>query len=237
MKKTYCISLAIVLAFSLHAQEEETIKKRKGDFYFGYSFMAPFIEYIGTIPDETFHTSSFFSPDFPFIKPDEPDNHIYFRYVFRPKELSKWSYGFGIEYLHTKPNRFDKGAGVLEGLYLGDGYTQLGLGVGVNYQFSKDIFFSSFFSTGPMVSNPDWEGKTYIPYKVLTPFLVNKYQITGWGATNTTMATIQLGKWFLLSATLALHYDKSRALRATDGTSGSFAALVHSFGLGVGAQF
>lgn len=88
-----------------------------------------------------------------------------------------------------------------------------------------------------MVSCPDWEGKTYVPYKVITPFLVNKYQVTGWGITNTTMATIQIGRWFLLTATLALHYDKSRELRATDGTSGSFSALVHSFGLGVGARF
>lgn len=112
MRKTYFIIIALLVALSLNAQEE-TVKKRNGGFSCGYTILAAFTEYISTIPDETFHTSNFFSRDFSFIKPDETDNHIYLRYLLPPKEQRKWSFGFGVEYLHTKPNRFDEGAGVL----------------------------------------------------------------------------------------------------------------------------
>ena len=77
------------------------------------------------------------------------------RYKLAKKTTSKFSLALGIEYLHTKPNRFDEKAGELSGLYLANGYTQLGLGVGVYFNYSKDIVFNSTLSTGPMLSNPN----------------------------------------------------------------------------------
>ena len=61
------------------------------------------------------------------------------RYKLAKKTPSKFSLALGIEYLHTRPNRFDEKAGELSGLYLANGYTQLGLGVGVYFNYSKDI--------------------------------------------------------------------------------------------------
>jgi hypothetical protein len=229
--------LTLLISITTYAQKSEEIDTRKGRFEIGYTLLDAFALYSGNIPDEAFHTNKFFSKDFPYIHPDEPDNLIFIRYVFNKKPGNKFSYSAGIEYLHTKPNRFDEGAGVLDGLYLANGYTQVGLGFGLYYDLSKKIIFNTILSTGPMLSNPNWDNKEYIPYKKLTPFLSSNYQITGWGLTNTTAIDVLLGERFALIATFALHYDKSRELRATDGSKGSFHSLIHSFGFGGKIRF
>ena len=94
------------------------------------------------------------------------------------------------------------------------------------------IIINTLFSTGPMLSNPNWDGKEYISYKNLTPFLPHSYQITGWGFTNTLAADILFGNHFAITGTFVLHYDESKKLRATDGTSASFHSFIHSFGIG-----
>jgi len=83
------------------------------------------------------------------------------------KKPSKFSLALGIEYLHTKPNKFNEKVSELSGLYLVNGYTQLGSGVRVYFKYSKDIVFNSTFSTEPMLSNPNWKNNEYIPYKVI----------------------------------------------------------------------
>jgi len=62
--------------------------------------------------------------------------------------------------------------------------------------------------------------------------LPNKFQLTGWGLTNSTGLDILIGKRLAITATFILHYDKSRALRVKDGLKGSFYSLIHSFGVG-----
>jgi hypothetical protein len=232
MEKLILFVTALFLSTIVFAQQTPETKNNRGSFEFGYSSLAAFGQYSGNIPKETFHTTSFFQRDFPFIQPDEPDNFAYVRYKLAKKTPSKFSLALGIEYLHTKPNRFDEKAGKLSGLYLANGYTQLGLGVGVYFNYSKDIVFNSTFSTGPMLSNPNWRNNEYIPYKVITPFLPNKFQLTGWGITNSTGLDVLIGKRFAITATFILHYDKSRELRAKDGAKGSFHSLIHSFGIG-----
>ena len=231
MRNFYLLTFIFIASHLLYAQEEDT-KQKQGRFEISYATVGAFEVYSSSVPDETFHTSPFFSRDFPFIHPDEPDNYISLRYIFNTNNENKWSTAIAIDYLHTKPNRFDSGAGDLNGLYLANGYTQLGLGVGLYYNLSKRIILNTLFSTGPMLSNPNWDGKEYISYKNLTPFLPHSYQITGWGFTNTLAADILFGNHFAITGTFILHYDESKKLRATDGTSASFHSFIHSFGIG-----
>ena len=109
--------------------------------------------------------------------------------------------------------------------------TQLGLGVGVSFNYFKDIVFNSTFSTQLKPLSTNLKNNECIPYKVITPFLPNKFQLTGWRSTNNTSLYILIGKRFAVSATFILHYDKSRGLRAKDGSKGSFHSLIHSFGI------
>ena len=98
-------------------------KTNRGGFEFGYSTFAAFGQYSGNITKESFHSISFFRRVFHFIQPDESDNFTYVRYKLAKKTPSKFSLALGIEYLHTKPNRFDVKAGELSGLYLASGHT------------------------------------------------------------------------------------------------------------------
>ena len=233
MKNTVLLKALLIPCFLIGQNELEIKTTSESRYEFGYSIISPFMVYSSSIPDETFHTSSFFSRDFPFIHPDEPDNYVYIRRVFKKNSKSKWGMSVGLEYLHTKPNRFDEGAGSLSGLYLADGYTQIGPGFGVYYDLSDELILQTVISAGPMLSSPDWEGKEYVPYKVLTPFLVNKYQVTGWGFTQSIGIDYLIGNRFAFTGYFILHYDKSRPLRATDGTEASFHSLIHSFGFGI----
>ena len=126
MKNTVLLKALLIPCFLIGQNELEIKTTSESRYQFGYSIISPFMVYSSSIPDETFHASSFFSRDFPFIHPDEPDNYVYIRRVFKKNSKSKWGMSVGLEYLHTKPNRFDEGAGSLSGLYLADGYTQIG---------------------------------------------------------------------------------------------------------------
>jgi len=227
-------TLLIIVLFSFSASygQQEEKKKNKGRIEFNYTIVDPFSVYASTIPDETFHTTDFFKKTFPFIQPDEPDNLIYIRYVFKPIKDGKFSLALGLGYLHTKPDRFGEGAGVLKGLYLANGYTQIGVGVGLYYDFLNRIKFHTMLNSGPMFSNPNWKGKTYMPYKSIS-FLPNNYQVTGWGVSNSMGIDVVLLKWLALTADFIIDYDQSRELRATDGTHGNFHSFIHSVGFGM----
>ena len=230
MKKIALFTFILFMVVTTYAQKKGD-KLLKGRFEIGYTILTVPVLNASDIPGESFHTSKYFNSKPPFIHPDEPDNYVFIRYVFNREEEKKLSFCTGLEYLHTKPNRFDKDANELEGLYLANGYTQLGLGLGLYYKMSKLFLFNTTLSSGPMFSNPNWKNKEYTSYKG-TSFLAKKYQITGWGFTNNFSLDMLLGKRFVINATFILHFDKSRELRATDGTKGSFHSFSHSFGIG-----
>ena len=76
MRNFYLLTFIFIASHLLYAQEEDT-KQKQGRFEISYATVGAFEVYSSCVPDETFHTSPFFSRDFPFIHPDEPDNYIY----------------------------------------------------------------------------------------------------------------------------------------------------------------
>lgn len=87
MEKLILFVTALFLSAIVFAQQTPETKTNRGRFEFGYSSLAAFGQYSGNIPKETFHTTSFFQRDFPFIQPDEPDNFAYVRYKLAKKYL------------------------------------------------------------------------------------------------------------------------------------------------------
>ena len=87
MKKLILFVTTLMLSALVFAQQTPEPKTNRGRFEFGYSSLAAFGQYSGNIPKETFHTTSFFQRDFPFIQPDEPDNLVYVRYKLSKKKL------------------------------------------------------------------------------------------------------------------------------------------------------
>ncbi|MEQ1746751.1 MAG: DUF6443 domain-containing protein, partial [Saprospiraceae bacterium] len=119
--------------------------------------------------------------------------------------------------LHLKPNQLNSG------LYLGNGYTQIGFGSEIVFKPMKWVNFESGLFVGGMFSDPEFRSnaqpsKSYVQYSNLTPFLPHAYQLTGFGLTLTGGVSANFTNRNALTIGFFVHGDMSRKLRASDGT-------------------
>jgi len=196
-----------------NGSSDKTKKDRSWEFYYG---LRPKATTIASSQPVTFHNTSMFSKKFPYIKPDEPATQIAIS-VIVPTDNPSIDYGFGFFDYHLKPDELS------DGLYLANGYTQIGGSFSVYYRPDGGPFSCNLtVANGFMFSNPDYRGNpnvTYVAYKNLTPFLPNSYQVTGYGGTVVGMINYKVTKNYSVYFGATVHGDVSRPLRSSDGTS------------------
>jgi YD repeat-containing protein len=143
---------------------------------------------------------------------DEPAAIAELGWAFRPKNGGQWQ--VGIQWNHLKPD-------AVRGVYLDNGYTQLGGFVGIDQQLNTNskivntVSINTTLSVGAMFSKP--RVVDGVQGNVQGYTRDGKYSAVGIGATLSVTPTLKITNWLSVFGSISIHTSSTKPLVIENG--------------------